>query len=276
MKTLGTAFKQVYGEALKEYGFKKIKGKYPYYVRLIGDEIVHVITYAARPKTREGYKEYSVYGGVATVYRNCIDLDIPIPYNFEWLNSNFEFYKKKNPYEDYGDKSSKWDTFSYKSDDETSLNESLQYALYVTKQIMLPIFDEVNDLKSCIDFFEIFGFGILNLYTDKDFGQSYSGGEYNEGLINTMVFDIKQFSERQKKYFVRNDEYTKYLIQMGWWRLTDEQYEAEKKDSQVLQSRQIDKFKSVMDNPVEYDRVMKELQRRKEFNTEKLKHYGIK
>ena len=57
MKTLGTAFKQVYGEALKEYGFKKIKGKYPYYVRLIGDEIVHVITYAARPKTREGYKE---------------------------------------------------------------------------------------------------------------------------------------------------------------------------------------------------------------------------
>ena len=63
---------------------------------------------------------------------------------------------------------------------------------------------------------------------------------------------------------------------MGWWRLTDEQYEAEKKDSQVLQSRQIDKFKSVMDNPVEYARVMKELQRRKELNTEKLKQYGIK
>ena len=46
MKSLATAFKEVYGEALKEYGFKKVKSKYPYYARMVGDEIVQVMNIA--------------------------------------------------------------------------------------------------------------------------------------------------------------------------------------------------------------------------------------
>ena len=94
MKSLATAFKEVYGEALKEYGFKKVKSKYPYYARMVGDEIVQVITFATRPKQRDGFKEYIVLGGVATVYRAKINFDIPVTQNFAWLSSELEFYKK--------------------------------------------------------------------------------------------------------------------------------------------------------------------------------------
>jgi hypothetical protein len=37
--TFDTAFKRVYAEELASYGFKKIKGKRPYFVRMIGDEL---------------------------------------------------------------------------------------------------------------------------------------------------------------------------------------------------------------------------------------------
>lgn len=44
MATLNTVFKKVFGEGLKEYGFVKVKGRQPYLVRVIGGEIIHVIT----------------------------------------------------------------------------------------------------------------------------------------------------------------------------------------------------------------------------------------
>ncbi len=43
--TLNAEFKKVFGEALEPLGFKLIKSKYPYFVRFIGNEIVHIITY---------------------------------------------------------------------------------------------------------------------------------------------------------------------------------------------------------------------------------------
>ena len=100
MKTLGTAFKQVYGEALKEYGFKKIKGKYPYYVRLIGDEIVHVITYKEEWCIGTNYKAFVVLGGVATIYRKILTFEESPKNNEEWLISNAGVYCKLHPFSD--------------------------------------------------------------------------------------------------------------------------------------------------------------------------------
>ena len=276
MKTLGTAFKQVYGEALKEYGFKKIKGKYPYFVRLIGDEIVHVITFSTRPMRKEGYKEYCVYGGVATVYRNCLELNIPVTHNFGWFKSVLEFYEKKNRYRNCDDKFKKWYTFSYKADDEVSLIESLQYSLEITKEVMLPILDDVTDLKACVKFYEIYSEPMLNIYIDKDFGRFNSSGNYNEGLLSVKVYNVEQFVESEREAFNKNIELKKYLMQLGKTGYTEETLEKSKIIMQESMLRQIDKFKTIINIQEEYDRVIMELERRRELNTEKLKQYGIK
>lgn len=44
--SLKSAFLQVYGEALKPLGFQKVKGKQPYFVRVVNGEIIHIITCA--------------------------------------------------------------------------------------------------------------------------------------------------------------------------------------------------------------------------------------
>ena len=45
MKTIKKEFVKQYTEFLKPYGFKKIKGNQPYFVRVINNEIIHVISY---------------------------------------------------------------------------------------------------------------------------------------------------------------------------------------------------------------------------------------
>ena len=195
MKSLATAFKEVYGEALKEYGFKKIKGKYPYYVRVIGDEIVHVITFAPQSKRINGYKEYDVYAGIATVYRHCINLDLPVLQNSNWMNSLLEFYKNNNPYMDateWNKAFKKWYTFSYEENNEISLIDSLKYSLEVTKEVILPALDEVNNLNKCVSFLEKHDSTMLRLYDDEIFGLKYCSGEYNEGLLNVLLFNVEQ------------------------------------------------------------------------------------
>ena len=154
MKGLGTAFKQIFGEALKKYGYIKIKGKYPYYIRVVNNEIVHVITFSTRPKEKEGYKEYDVYGGVATVYRHCINFNIPVTQNYNWIYANSEFYCKNHPYQNNTEIRKKWRTFSYRENDEESLMESLRYALEVTEEVMLPILETADTMEHCYEYYE--------------------------------------------------------------------------------------------------------------------------
>ncbi len=274
MKTFNSAFKQVYEAALSEYGFRKIKGKYPYYARLIGDEIVHVITYSTRPTRKEGYKEYCVYCGVATVYRNCLDLNIPVTHN-NWLESTLDFYVKNNTYEEIRKNRNRWDTFTYKADDETSLIESLEYSLEVTKKIMLPVLDKVTDLKECVKYYETYETPMLNLKIDKDFGRFQNDYSYNEGLLNVKVCNVEEYIERKKKSLSEAIDYYMYLMSIGETGFTEETFEEEKNYLHGRMLESIEKFKSIMNNPNEYDRVMKEMERRKEFNTGLLRNYGF-
>lgn len=74
--TLNAAFNKVFGEGLEPLGFKrlkKIKNKQPYFVRVVGDEILHIITYRQLTSPKLGYKCTEVLGGVVTLYRRNLD-----------------------------------------------------------------------------------------------------------------------------------------------------------------------------------------------------------
>ena len=73
--TLKTAFKQIFGEALEPYGFKAIKGKYPYIVRVVNNEMLHIVTYHETSPIWPADKAFEILGGVATIYRKRISLD---------------------------------------------------------------------------------------------------------------------------------------------------------------------------------------------------------
>ncbi len=68
--TLNAAFVKVFGEALEPLGFKKIKSKYPYFVRVVpGGEIIHVVTIISEHGLIRNEKVFKICGGVATIYR---------------------------------------------------------------------------------------------------------------------------------------------------------------------------------------------------------------
>ncbi|MCR4888255.1 MAG: hypothetical protein K5979_03600 [Ruminococcus sp.] len=63
--TLNTAFKQVYGELLEPMGFKLVKSKYPYYLRVVGEGIIQAVSVAKEKSIDDPNEEIvSIYVGV--------------------------------------------------------------------------------------------------------------------------------------------------------------------------------------------------------------------
>ncbi|MDE7398097.1 MAG: hypothetical protein K2N06_01075 [Oscillospiraceae bacterium] len=151
--TLNAAFVKVFGEALEPLGFKKIKSEYPYFVRVVNGEIIHIITYRTEYPDRTDEKSFNILGGVAAVYQEDLDLtQNPIDGNIEWLENNYTMHRKTSDECNMNSFESIW-KFSYKSIDEDSMLSELQYSLDITKKIMLPIIGNVKDLNSCIEYY---------------------------------------------------------------------------------------------------------------------------
>ena len=275
MKGLGTAFKEVFGEALKKYGYIKVKGKYPYYIHVVNNEIVHVITFSTRPKERDGYKEYAVYGGVATVYRHCINFNIPVTQNYNWIYSNGEFYSKAHPYEDNREIRRKWYTFSYRENDEESLLESLRYALEVTEEVMLPILESADTMEHCYDYYENYDMPALSLSDDERWGIKYTCDEYGEGLLNLIMFNTDQYEMRKKQKFVEVDNKMRKQMELGLLNYSKEFYEKHDKDAYKSMLKRLELFSSFRDNVEIYEDVLREAERRKTHNIDMLRSYGV-
>jgi hypothetical protein len=159
-KTLNAAFIQIFGEALKPLGFKRIKSKYPYFVRLIGDEIIHIVTYRDEWEGKPGYKSFVIYGTVTTIYSESPDLTLKPSDNINWFDCNIGFYRKQNPFISAEESSSmfkKLYRFTYKIDDEESMFCEVKRSLEETERIMLAIFNEVTNLNKCIKYLYEFG-----------------------------------------------------------------------------------------------------------------------
>ena len=84
---------KVCGEALEPMGFKRVMGSYPYFVRIINGEIVHVISVINQKINN--VNQIMIIAGIATLYRRKIDLSIPpqAHYNY-WLFNSYELCSK--------------------------------------------------------------------------------------------------------------------------------------------------------------------------------------
>ncbi len=272
MATFGTTFKRIYGEGLKKYGFKKIKGRQPYFVRMIGDEIIHVITYRPVNAYNFSHKEYEIYGGIATVYRANIDLDKTPRDNAVWLSDLYRFYIKfndgseKKSYQEIG-------LFSYEKDNEQAMAKSIEYSLEMTEKYVIPRLDKITNVKEGVDFFKEYDTTLLAI--DRNLGRVQSGYEYEEGLLNVLVYTRDEYISYVKN--LREECNNRILNEMrtGLNGFTMEEYRCDKKRREEKMERKIEIFTEISNSPEKYREVMEELERRKEHNLEVLKKYGV-
>ena len=164
-KSLKAAFK----ETLEPHGFKKVKGRYPHFVRMATPEIIQVINYrleqALSPQLEE--KRFEVYCAIGSIYRPEINLNRSVYASMDWIHTTqldmyvkakyngIPVYKNEQPGVDY----------IIKKGDEASLSEQIAFAMTGIEHYIIPAFDKVVDLKTCVDYLELYDFS--NLYISR-------------------------------------------------------------------------------------------------------------
>lgn len=292
--SLNAAFKQVFGEALEPLGFKKIKGKHPYFVRVVeGGEIIHVVTYRKVTSGKRGYSSFEILGGIVTLYRRHIDFsDIQ---NFQF-KTNLDFYRNSNLEldEDIMEstirfKCDVWEisrdwfvsgesfngafresivSFLCKSDDSV---DGVANAFNVTKHVMLPIFDEVTDLKSCIDYFYETGQGRMELCDFEEFVTSdrYSS---SEGLLLIQANYRDDGIERMEREIItRVKDIENGTLGSGYGKSPEDV----RNIFNNYRLEQIAIRDKMLNDPILNAKVMAELDRYKANNIEVFKSYGL-
>lgn len=173
--TINSAFKKIMGEALEPYGFKVIKGRQPYIVRVINNEILHVISFYSKDPDYPFDKAITIVCGIATVYRKRISLDLTPKQNRIWLkcynNLGIPFIEKSGM-----EKKRLPSKSCYNSNEPESMIATLKTGAENLIKYVLPVFDEVKDIDSALDFAEDFGqpcysrmcTEICNTYSDED------------------------------------------------------------------------------------------------------------
>ena len=164
-KSLKAAFK----ETLEPHGFKKVKGRYPHFVRMATPEIIQVINYrleqALSPQLEE--KRFEVYCAVGSIYRPEINLNRSVYASMDWIHTTqldmyvkakyngIPVYENEQPGVDY----------IIKKGDEESLRDQIAFAMTGIEHYVIPAFDKVVDLKTCVDYLELYAFS--NLYISR-------------------------------------------------------------------------------------------------------------
>ena len=268
MATINTIFKQVFGEALKSRGFVKVKGRQPYLVRVVGNEILHVVAFRNEWCPEPGYKDFSIRGGVATVYRKSIDFSCGVRDNSNWLWGLRDYYVKSNPagYDDYWKKLT---AFHYQIDDEKCLYHKMEHALKETERILLPLLDRVSDLDACIEFLRVYN--STSLYMSK-YNEDYTFGyeDDNEDCNESLLYIQTDNHDNLVQKFNELLAVTAKAIENG--KSGYRPYEIEKK---AYEEWRVTRRDNIYNTPKLYEKIMEELERRKKANTETLRSYGI-
>lgn len=286
--SLNTAFIKVFGEALEPMRFKKIKCSYPYFVRIVGGEVIHIITYSkmsGHPVVdgweRENYGQYDIIGKVETVYSRDRDISFPTSHlerNTSFF-SNSDIYKKEHAFDfNYNYWNSIFYYFPFKSGDEKQLIDSFQHAFDVTKPNLLSALDNVVDLKSYLEFQYKFSRSLPYLHYEKNNYEHFS--EYG-GLVQIKADTSDSYIERNERYIMREFDKETEIYKKQY--VKDPQnlaYYLESVDRKRKEWLQTSYYREIVDKDMFSDsewckKALEELERRRTENIKVLKSYGL-
>ncbi|MBE6842124.1 MAG: hypothetical protein E7510_04755 [Ruminococcus sp.] len=271
--TLNSAFKKVFGPALEPLGFVKIKSRYPYYVRLINDEILHVITF------KEGHNyTFTILCGVATVYRKEINLSgKPIG---EWFNDVFDMYQYTYQYKTKNElktmsKQLRYIKYSPYVDSvqyNCNLISGFKYALDITQKYTLPILESIDNIQNVIDYTHDYNTPHNMYFKNKQY--TFMDNE-SEGLLKIKFCNAEDLFLKSQKRLQKSLDIIRYHIENNTGEFLQEEYDL-KQDKFIknAEKRKINYNKYFSDKEW-YNKVIVELDKRKEYNTEILKWYGL-
>ena len=267
--TFNAAFDMVFGDELKAASFKKIKGRNPYYVRIVNEDIIHVLTYISKASGRRNQKAFEIYAGAASLYRDNIDLSIKPADNIHWMCSSFTLFKEEHLIPQLRTKNEeetlqKLSCFYYEKDNNASLLAALNESLRLTNQYLLPYISTITDINTLI------------LYVDKSIRMPCTFDERFEGLLFLKTNDYLEVCRKkainwENKYKARL-EMQKFGYSLG---CSQEEFERLVRERESYVSKYIAPIENVLNLPELHSKYNEILTKRKNDNTNKLKQYGL-
>lgn len=252
--TLKAAFIKVFGEALKPLGYKKVKGTKPYFVRVIDNEIIHIITVIKENGALRGEVKFDILGDVYSVYSRCFDLNKKLEDGYLLL-SNFRVYSYKLHEKDYdSDIQRKLSHFKCKDDNASIINE-MKNAFDTCEKWLFSFINSINSIDAYFRFLMLWHFSLIEkelLYLKVD--------NYAEIIAE---------SRRIKNEMYRN------CIELNRDGYTEEDYEKRIKRREVVCSELIADIKEIHENKEIYNKYKADEEAVKDKNLKTLQKYGI-
>ena len=256
--TLNAAFDMVFGEALKPLGFKRPKLRQQYYIRLIDDEILHIIG------IRDMKTHLSVFDGIATVYRETLCLDRPFRQNEDWLKSAMHFYVKWHASNQPLDPQIK-SGFIYRREAECdSLLEANKRALDAVITWISPVLNRVRSPKDVLDYDKNTGV-VLSLPLQDCIAAAYSDTAI-QFLLSDPLTDLEERDATTLKAIAEEDERFHRAPEVA----LENRIRYERK---INESRE--RLLQFLQDSDMHQKTMAELSKRKVHNTDLLRQYGI-
>ncbi len=247
--TLKAAFIKVFGEALEPLGFIKTQSRHPYFVRVVNEDILNIITFDKDSRT-----EFGIYGGIATLYRKQIDLDRDVIDNIKSMNDTAQFYYFSNSYKS-GETLFKR-SYSFIPDNSNSLIHSLTEAALHVKQYIIPVINNIMTLRDCVDYFMLYQSPLMKIILDDEdrFGD-------NEGLLYFKIDDHSDMTHEFLEYLDCHKKFTNYDVLLN--------------QAEEYRKKQIQKRDEIYNDNKKHQEILSELSFRRKINIDLLKGYGI-
>lgn len=256
-KSFQTEFVKFYKEKLEPLGFVKVKGRQPYFVRVVNDEVLHVVTYQHISIAEAGYKKFCILWGIVTAYNKIkFDLKISPKYNNSRFATMQTFYWYPLQFIKC-DEYPRIYTFLYNED-------TMGEAIAKSYEFMPPLLNELDkalNMDEAMKWFlkyhsSIIAFDAIFKPLGREEALYYARKEYD--CISMDKFFAERI-EMIKKGNLDQDKKNELLERTMAWK-----------------KRLIDGRNAFMEDEEAYARGMKLLQEQYEANIKNLQEYGIK
>ena len=256
-KNFQSAFVKYYKEKLEPFGFQKVKGRQPYFVRVVNDEILHIFTFMGEASTKQGYKAFHLMCGVATVYRKEINFSVTPGNNSDWLVVLTSIKEKRDtefPTIELPRKSMKY----YYNDE--NLEEVLEET-YAGAKIIISELDKVSNMDEALKYFF----------------------KYDTGDVSFMSLLEDDLCDEESLYYARKEfDYTKiekiFEDKQLDLKNSDWTYEEKRERHEGIlawEERVKARRNKFLSNDKDYEQGMKLLREHYDTNIDKLIGYGL-
>lgn len=264
--TVKSVFKRIYGDALIPLGFKWAKTKEPCFIRVINEEIIHIIgIHDMKPSF------IVPFGGVTTMYRANLMLDKTYRDTSNWLPSVRQFWGWTHTDTDEAPDPRIGSKFYYNIDSPNSIECVVSSALTETIRWILPALNSVQSLQDFPNYYERCYSALLPFCTlplkSTDFGTFEA-----DAVIRYLLGDIDL-------------QFEHYNTEISKRQALSDAFDPKKNSPdniQYLRNRAKARMEAIYQSIISFDtqheikqQALSELQHRRDSNLNTLHTYGI-